>query len=347
MNTLSAPWLALLVALVITTPVWAQVDENTDALIATTSQVVELSQADTESTDTWFTTDFVIGDPLVGDFVVGPGRIELNANPGETIVTEITVTNRISDNRQFRLEVADVTGSADGSSALDLVEGDNPGPYSIRDYISFPQDVFTLALGERAKIPVTISIPAAIDPGGLYGTVLVSTIQAPAETGELNVPRNPIIARVGSHIFLNIAGETVVAGQTLDLRTLPSSLWYESGPLTFAISYENTGSVHLNPYGELRVRNTFGQEVGYVELEPWFVLPTSLRTREIEWDRDFLFGRYTATAAVNRGYNDIVDEVTVTFWVLPWKILLTVFLSTLVVTFLFRLLFKNFSVTRK
>lgn len=295
----------------------------------------------------WFASDFVIGDPLVGDFVVGPGRVELNMDPGETVVTEIMVTNRISDNREFKLEVADVTGTADGSSPLNLVEGDAPGPYSIRDFVSFPDSTFTLALGERARIPVTITLPPNITPGGLYGTVLVSTVQRPANQQEANVPRNPIIARVGSHVFLNITGDKIVSGQTLGITTLPSKWWYESGPIDLAISYENTGSVHLNPYGEISVRNTFGQEVGYVEMEPWFVLPASLRTREIEWDRDFLFGRYTAVAQVNRGYNDIVDEVQVSFWVLPWKVMAIAFGVIFLVMFIFRLFFRTFEFKRK
>jgi hypothetical protein len=68
--------------------------------------------------------------------------------------------------------------------------------------------------------------------------------------------------------------------------------------------------------------NMFGHEVGFVELEPWFVMPASLRLREVSWDNDFLFGRYTAVAKVNRGYDDIVDEQSVVFYVLPLRIVL-------------------------
>ena len=35
----------------------------------------------------------------------------------------------------------------------------------------------------------------------------------------------------------------------------------------------------------------------------------------------------TVTAKVNRGYDDIVDEVSTTFWVLPWKIVLGTFVG--------------------
>jgi hypothetical protein len=297
-------------------------------------------------TEKWYRSEQISGDPEVGDFVVGPGRAELNVKPGETVYTEISVTNRISEARDFRLEIEDITGSADGSSALTIVE-DAEGPYSIRDYISFPEEIITLGLGERVWIPVEINVPKNVDPGGLYGTILVSTIQKSDSNKLDNAPRNPIIARVGSHIFLNIEGDSVVVGEAVGINVLPTALWYESGPFNFGISFENAGSVHLNPYGELSVKNFLGQDVGYVEMDPWFVLPTSLRTREITWNREFLFGRYTATAKINRGYDDIVDEVEVSFWVLPWKLLLTVFTVIFGLLFLFRLFFRTFEFKRK
>ena len=298
-----------------------------------------------DSASSWYTSEQISGNINVGDFVVGPGRTELVVSPGETITKEIIVTNRISDGRVFKLEVDDIKGSADGSSAVTLADGER-GPYSIRDYISFPDDEFTLALGERARIPVTITIPADAEPGGFYGSVLVSTNRT-AEEGVSGVPRSPIIARVGSLFFVTVKGVTEVSGQTNSVTTLGNKWWYEEGPIELGILYENTGSVHVNPYGEISVTNVFGEEVGFIELEPWFVLPKSLRNREVTWDREFLLGRYTVTAKVNRGYEDTVDEVSTTFWVLPWRIVGGAFLIIFVVIFGFRAFFRNFEFTRK
>lgn len=91
----------------------------------------------------------------------------------------------------------------------------------------------------------------------------------------------------------------------------------------------------------------FGEEVGFVELDPWFVLPKSLRTREVTWDREFLFGRYKVTAKINRGYDNQIDEVTTSFWVLPWKIVLGIFLSIFIIVFSLRAFFRTFEFKRK
>ena len=34
-----------------------------------------------------------------------------------------------------------------------------------------------------------------------------------------------------------------------------------------------------------------------------------------------LIGRYTATVALHRGYSSSLDEQTVIFWVIPWKMI--------------------------
>lgn len=308
------------------------------------AQETATSTASAETDSSWFELERIEGDIDVGDFVVGPGRAELVVSPGETIVQEITVTNRISENRTFKLDVDDITGSADGSSAVALTDGAR-GPYSLRDYISFPENSFTLGLGERARIPVTIKIPADAEPGGLYGSVLISTERSTLEGGEAS--RSPIIARIGSLFFVTIRGEVERSGSVKGISTVDGKWWYEEGPVNLSILYENTGSVHVNPYGEINITNMFGEQVGFVELEPWFVLPKSLRSRDVLWDREFLLGRYTVTAKINRGYGDVVDEVTTTFWVLPWKIVLGTFFILFIIIFSLRAFFRTFEFSRK
>lgn len=352
MRNLFLATLILTVATPLSGEVFAQGDDNVaSSTIATTTVAEEVSatgtvtEVDTTTGATWYRSEQITGNIEVGDFLVGPGRAEVQVAPGETIVQEISVTNRISDNRTFRLEIEDIVGSADGSSAVSLT-GASRGPYSVRDYISFPEDEFTLALGERARIPVTITVPPNTSPGGYYGSVLVSTVRSPGSTSEM-APTSPIVARVGSLFFIRVTGEADVNAEVLEIDTLDDKLWYEEGPVEFGILAENKGTVHVNPYGELSITNLFGEEVGYVQLEPWFVLPKSLRVREITWDREFLLGRYTATARINRGYDDIVDEVSVSFWVLPWKIVLSIFAGLFIFIFAIRAFFRTFEFKRK
>ena len=278
--------------------------------------------------------------------VVGPGKVELEVKPGETINFEISVANRISDNRTFEIEIEDMTGSADGSRSVELL-GAEKGPYSLKDYVSFPSKRFKLNLGDRARLPGTISIPPDAEPGGFYGSVLISTIQENDIEDPASNVRSPIIARVGTLFFVTVPGDIKRSGETKSVSLLNNKWWYEKGPIKLSVLYENTGSVHLNPYGELRVKNIFGEEVGFMEFEPWFALPKSFRSREITWDRELLFGRYTATVLINRGYDDIIDERSVAFWVLPWKIVGGAFVVIFIIIFSLRFFFRTFEFKRK
>ncbi|MBU1613370.1 hypothetical protein KKC87_02985, partial [Patescibacteria group bacterium] len=64
---------------------------------------------------------------------------------------------------------------------------------------------------------------------------------------------------------------------------------------------------------------------------PYFVMPDSIRDREVVLDRPFMFGRYKAELSLNRGYNNLTDEKTITFWVLPWKTVLEILIGIFLV----------------
>lgn len=293
----------------------------------------------------WYASDFISGDVQVGDFVIGPGKVELTIKPGESVTRTISVTNRISDKRGFALTVEDMSGSANPSEAVVLL-GDQNGPYSLRDYFSFPDNEFTLALGERAQIPVTITMPPSAEPGGYYGAVLVSTIQS-TEVTESAPVATPVVARVGTLFFITVPGASEKNGSMTEFSTIPDKFLFTKGPITMGILFENTGSIHLGPYGEVRVQNLLGEEVGFVEIEPWFVLPKSMRLRELTWDREMLLGRYTITANINRGYMDSVDTKVIHVWVLPWQFILGLFGVLVMVFIIFKFITSRFEFKRK
>ncbi len=295
-----------------------------------------------------YATETLLGDEVFGDFVVGPGKIELSINPGESKIIEVTVSNRTGKPHIFELTSEDATGSTDPAQALVLL-GDDRGPYSMKDYVKVEAPRFELPHNVRARIPVTISIPADAEPGGLYGSLLISTVTTDAKAGDGagTASQSAVVARIGTLFFITIPGKVEKDGDLKDFTTVPPQSVYQNGPIPFGILFENRGPIHLAPYGEIRIRNFFNEEVGFIELSPWFVLPKSVRLREISWEREFLFGRYTATAYINRSYDDTIDEKTFTFWVLPWKPIAVGFVGIFIVLFIIRAFFKNFEFKRK
>jgi len=295
-----------------------------------------------------YKVDHIGTDPGRHDFVVGPGKVDVVLKPGESKTVNLLVSNRMGDERIFSLGVEDFVGSTNLDQPVVLL-GNQRGPYSLRDYLHFDEPKFDLQNGQRAIVPVTIRIPIDAEPGGMYGSVLVSTVTKPSDDGISSGARGgtAIVSRIGTLFFVRIPGEIEANGHLEKFQTAGEKKFFTSGPVKFQMLFRNEGSVHLNPYGELHITNLIGDEVAFVEVEPWFAMPDSLRLREVHWDREFLLGRYKVTANINRGYDDVIDTMTLTFWVFPWKIVGGLFVGLIILFLLIKFIGGKFEIKRK
>ena len=92
---------------------------------------------------------------VYGDFVVGPGKYQVDIKPGETSTVNVVVSNRMGRQKIFSIQVEDFKGSRDLDRPVVLV-GNDRGPYSLKDYLKIASTTFTLNNAERATIPVKI-----------------------------------------------------------------------------------------------------------------------------------------------------------------------------------------------
>lgn len=258
------------------------------------------------------------------DFVLEPGKVEVFLNPGESVTRNVLVTNRTKRQVKFKIVTEDFIGSDDPNQAVILL-GDDKSPYSFKDNLIPDTKEFTLDFGQRISIPVKITVPLDAQPGGFYSSVIVSNEPDKDEMSQNvseTIARNKIISRLGVLFFVRVNGDANENGSVQDFRIGgPSQFLIQHGPTDFEILFHNSGTVHLVPYGTIAISDTFGQHVATLPINAYFSLPNSVRYRTITWDKEFLFGRYTAHLKLNRGYGNIVDERDISFWVIPWKIL--------------------------
>lgn len=277
--------------------------------------------------------------PIFNDFVVGPTKHEFFLEPGQTGSVELSVMNRLGREMQFQVNVEDFTGSYDPEQTVVLL-GDTKGPYSLRDYVKPEITEFTLSHGQKIYFKVEVAIPEDAEAGGRYGAVVVSTNPSPpalAGQPEAATSGIQIKTRIASLFFVRVPGEVQEQGflKNFQLENPPKYGFYNRGPIEFGIAFQNDGSVHLVPYGIIEVRNLLGKKVGETKVDPYFAMPSSLRTRKVTWDKPWLFGRYKAALFLNRGYGDIVDQMSVNFWVIPWKILVAIVAAAVVLALFF------------
>jgi len=284
------------------------------------------------------------------DFVLGPDKIETSLDPGGNYTTKLMITNRLGKEMSFKIQLEDFKGSRDPEETTVLL-GEEKGPYSLKDYIKPEATEFTLKHGQRMVLPVTISIPQDAEPGGLYGVILVSTnppraigqTEKDQATGQMN-----IISRLGTLVFVRVNGDVKEDGRLTEIKAgKQNQKFYEQGPITFSLYYENNGNVSVNPYGILEIKNILGKKIDEVEVKPFFAMPDSLRLREVKWNKEMLFGRYTVTAQINRGYENIIDTKSVTIWVIPWKIVAVGIVGLALIIWFLKWIFGHFEFRKK
>jgi len=287
--------------------------------------------------------------PIVkNDFILEPGKVEIFANPGESVTKSITITNRAASRVSFKIEIEDFIGSNDQDMPVVLL-GDEKSPYSFKDNLIPEITAFSVGSNESITIPIKINIPQNAQPGGFYTSVLVSNAPSVDSESQSTVVegKTKIISRVGTLFFIRVNGVAKESGSLEDLKVV-SPVSDNSNLYKFNILFENDGNVHLVPYGWITVTDTFGKSITKLPVDAYFALPQSIRYREVDWNAPFLFGKYTASVELNRGYgSNLIDTKKVTFWVIPWKIA-TIALSSLLVIFIaFYLFFKKFKFVAK
>jgi hypothetical protein len=278
------------------------------------------------------------------DFILEPAKIDVLLNPGEKATRYLYVTSRVNKPTHFRIELEDFIGTDNPERPVELL-GDEKSPYSLKDYLHPEISDFTLDFGQKIKIPVDIDLPDNAAPGGFYASVLISN--APDKEGGLDQTGAKSVSRVGALLFVRIAGEVKEEGNLEDFFIKEHKLFYQTANFTFDILFKNTGNVHLVPYGTIEIKNIWGKSIDAIPVDAYFSLPQASRYREVQYGKGGLLGFYRATLNLHRGYGDTIDTQTISFWVIPWKIIIIVFGVIFILLMGYYYIRKNFEFKKK
>jgi len=280
-------------------------------------------------------------------FPTGPTSIDIVGAPGDVITKEIHVTNRFGKEKAYSIEIEDFQGSSDDPDQTVLLQADQSGRYGAKDWIEPEFYEFSNNHADRTFFDVTIRIPENADAGDHYGSVLISPEREADEIeGEGTTPTIKVRSRVGVLFFITVTGETVENGslQTFEIN----EPWYEKGPVNFRSVFRNEGTVRLRPHGEIVIKNMTGMAVETIEVEPYNVLRNSVRGMNYVWNpQKFLIGKYTAEFTLYNGYTDIPDGQIASFWIVPWKHILTLVGTLLAFVLILRFMRRNVEVKVK
>jgi len=273
---------------------------------------------------------------VMGDYILSPTKVELSLDPGEEATRNLSLLNRSGQELYVEIEIEDFTGDQESYSKL---LGDERGPSSLKDYIKLGQNNFTFSHGEAAIIPATIKIPETAEPGGLYAAVIYKV--KPSQNEQENNGKILPTTRLVSLFFVRVNGDINFEGELLSFSV--DKKIYKEMPINLSLIYKNDGNAHLNPYGIINIKNWRGHIIGNIEIDPYFVMPSFSREKKFIINNEIGIGLFTANLELNRGYDDIVDETEIKFWVIPNNTKYAVLSIIILIIFLFWQVKKRFN----
>lgn len=303
---------------------------------------------------------FFILNPLPSQaLTLIPPSFELQVDPGQSTELEVKLFNETQKAAQLYTEVANFTASGEtGQPAFDF---DNPS--DLKSWFEVETGPFMLNPGERKEINIKINVPQDAEAGGHYAALFFSTKPPELkETGKIAIG-----TKIGTLFLLKVNGDVVEAGKIKEFTTDKNV--YNRLPTDLALRFENTGSIHLRPQGTITITNIFNSVKTKIAVNSGkgATLPKQIRKYDMIWEKgivsevngnviadfftelgneynNFTFGKYTANLTITYGANnDLQDTATVSFWVLPWRILTLVLIILVVLVVLFIILIKRYN----
>lgn len=281
-----------------------------------------------------------------------PIPLSIVTKPGQTVTADLRVKNNSTRSEKLKIELLKFT--ANGETGTPQLRDREPKDIYF-NWVSFAEPTFTAEPNVWKTVKMTIKTPpeAAF---GYYLAVLFSRASPDKPTGGSSA----VEGGVASLVLLDV--ETPGAKREAKIVSLTATRKvYEFLPADFEIRLKNQGNVHVSPTGSIFIKQG-GVQIGKpldFNTQRGNILPGSSRlfkeswtdgfpvyvdhtegsktTRSLKWDfsriQDLRIGQYTATlvAVYDDGQRDIPIEATVSFWVIPWRILGTGLLILLLI----------------
>jgi hypothetical protein len=225
-------------------------------------------------------------------------HVDLATDPAEY---SLNYTNNTSYDITLSLSVQDFTELED-SYKISFLEGKDAAnyKYSLSSWITFENKELQLNPNETKSVKVFID-KNRITKGGHYASIL-ATIEQPADNKQIAVK-----GILSSLLFVRAStGKEIEEGKIDSFEPYREGIDY---PSSYTLKFDNSGNVHVIPYGTISVFDPLGNLVGKGSLnfDSLDALPESIRLYNspvTTYQKILLPGVYTAKVDLHFGKND-------------------------------------------
>jgi hypothetical protein len=281
------------------------------------------------------------------NLTTSPLPVNLSSNPGQTITTDLRIQN--SDSQSQKIKVSLMKFSAYGETGKPALQDRAPGD-DYFDWVSFSPSVFTASPNQWQTVKMTIKVPKEAAFGYYYAVIFSPVDQNPTGKGSKFIGSTAIL------VLLDVKSPN--AKRSAEIANFSvNRKFYEFLPANFSVRLHNTGNVHLLPAGTIYIKRG-SKQVAAIPLNSQHgsILPNSYRVYTAAWSDGFpvyqtkqvdgrvvldkndqpvqqlkwnfnqvthlKFGHYTANllAVYDNGSRDVPLEASVSFWVIPLRL---------------------------
>lgn len=264
---------------------------------------------------------------------VSPVRSDIQIEPGESKTVQTTVSNLTNAPITISpIENDFVAGpKEDGAPALILDSNQYAPTHSLKRFM-VPLSNVTIPANQAKTINVTINVPKSAQAGGYFGAIRFAPAN-PDGSQQVNLS-----ASVASIILLTVPGPTTekLTLTNFDIQQdgKTGTNFRSSNSLQMLVRFTNSGNIQEGPFGQVSVKQ--GKKVIYTyqfnqNTPRDEILPDSARRWTIPLDKIGSFGEYTVVGTFTYGSQNETIQVTKTFWVIPWGVIIATVVAVLVI----------------
>lgn len=298
------------------------------------------------------------------NITTSPIAVDLAIKPGETKSTTLQVQNNGPRTTDIKVEATTFTAKNETGEAAINPKSTDPS----LQWVSFSPSVVTAEPGVWKKVEMTISIPKDASLGYYYAVLFKPVLSTDGIDKSSNTisPSNAVLVLVDTSTT-NESRNLSITSFTSTKKV------YEYLPATFNLNIRNNGNIFLAPKGVIYISKdaSFKSTIATIDFNKanGRILPHSNRIFTVNWDdgfpvfqnktslgkpvvnkkgqpvqqlnwdftktNSFRIGKFYARAALvyNNGTRDIPVYSVVSFWVIPWKLILVIFAIVLIQIF--------------
>lgn len=252
---------------------------------------------------------------------ISPTRQEFNASRGDILTINLKVMNVTASDLVYSTSVADFSAKDESGSPSINLDSNLGDMASIKTWVdTIPS--FKLAAHQSLEITARVTIPDNAEPGGHYGVLSFSGMSP-----ELQGTGVGLSASTGMLLLIRVDGDVVEKASLSSFFTSigdSQTSFFENGPIGFVTRIKNEGNIHIKPTGKIEIRDMFGGITKQIDVnaDSSNVLPDSIRKFDSSIPDKWLFGLYTANLTLGYGTTGQAITSTISFWVIPYKIIL-------------------------